>query len=92
MTNVQETLAERGRRYGNFFDHATITYDLKRICHQHQGWENLDDDMREALDMIAHKIGRILNGNPHYADSWHDIAGYATLVDTRLNNLIGENL
>lgn len=31
--------------------------------------------------MIQHKIGRILNGDPAYADSWHDIAGYATLVE-----------
>jgi len=37
---------------------------------------------REALEMIAHKIGRILNGDPNYADSWHDIAGYAKLAET----------
>jgi hypothetical protein len=35
---------------------------------------------RESLDMIAHKIARILNGNPNVHDHWHDIAGYATLV------------
>ena len=35
--------------------------------------------------MIQHKIARILNGDLRYADSWHDIAGYATLVDKRLN-------
>ena len=35
---------------------------------------------QDALDMIAHKIGRIINGNPHYKDSWVDIAGYAQLV------------
>jgi hypothetical protein len=34
--------------------------------------------------MIAHKIGRILNGDPNYADSWIDIAGYAQLVADRL--------
>jgi hypothetical protein len=42
-------------------------------------------DQREALDMIAHKIGRILNGDPDYSDSWRDIAGYATLVADRLD-------
>ena len=35
--------------------------------------------------MIFHKIGRIINGDPDYADSWHDIAGYAQLVANRLN-------
>lgn len=42
-------------------------------------------DQREALDMIFHKIGRIVCGDPNYADSWHDIAGYAKLVENRLN-------
>jgi hypothetical protein len=40
--------------------------------------------MREALEMLAHKTGRILNGDPAYADSWHDIAGYVRLVEQRL--------
>lgn len=44
----------------------------------------LKPDQRECLEMIAHKIGRILNGDPHYEDSWRDIAGYATLVADRL--------
>jgi hypothetical protein len=40
--------------------------------------------MREALEMVAHKIGRILNGDPKYHDSWHDIIGYTKLVADRL--------
>ena len=51
------------------------------------GWGAMDYDMREALGMIQHKIARILNGDPTYADSWHDIAGYAKLVDDRLNGV-----
>ena len=34
--------------------------------------------------MIFAKVGRILNGDPNYADSWIDIAGYAKLVADRL--------
>jgi hypothetical protein len=30
--------------------------------------------------MISHKIARILNGDPCYHDSWHDIVGFAKLV------------
>ena len=41
-------------------------------------------DMRESLEMVAHKVARILNGNPTNVDSWHDIAGYAALVEKRL--------
>ena len=48
---------------------------------------DLDPDQREALEMIAHKIARIVNGDPNYADSWVDIAGYATLVADRLQGV-----
>ena len=41
-------------------------------------------DQREALEMIQHKVARILNGDPTYTDNWIDIAGYATLVANRL--------
>lgn len=47
-------------------------------------FSSLDDDQHEAIEMILHKLARILNGDPSYADSWIDIAGYATLVSNRL--------
>ena len=34
--------------------------------------------------MIQHKIARVLNGDPNYPDNWHDIAGYARLVEREL--------
>jgi hypothetical protein len=48
---------------------------------------DLDADQLEALEMICHKIGRIVNGDPNYADSWIDIAGYAKLVADRLEGV-----
>jgi hypothetical protein len=80
---IEATLAERGKRYGDFVGHALITQGIKRQMQMTEGWKNLDDYHREALEMIAHKIGRILNGDPTYFDSWHDIAGYAKLVEDR---------
>jgi hypothetical protein len=88
MNDIQATLDERGSRYGDFMGHAEITCELKGIIAQYAitREKKLEPDQIEALDMICHKIGRILNGDPDYADSWHDIAGYAQLVATRLNN------
>jgi hypothetical protein len=83
-TDINATLSERESRYGNFLYHAEITQTLKDVMYATPKWALLLPDQRECLEMIAHKIGRILNGDPHYADSWHDIAGYATLVDKRL--------
>ena len=84
MTDVNEVLADREKGYGKFEDLATISQALKGAFRAWPNWERLMQDQREALDMIAVKIGRIMNGNPHYADSWVDIAGYATLVAERL--------
>lgn len=86
-TSVSNTLEERGSRYGSFVGHANVTQSLKNITWLALQERNkvLPADMLEALDMIYHKIGRIINGDPNYADSWHDIAGYASLVDKRLN-------
>lgn len=85
--SLDTTLEERGKRYGPFVGHARITQDLKSIMQKHPKFAGLADDQKESLDMIAHKIGRILNGDPDYADSWVDIAGYAQLVSDRLNGL-----
>lgn len=98
MSTTQEVLAERGQRYGKFAGHAEITQAIKRICvgsdkttldnatkeRIRSRVELMQPDQTECLEMIAHKIGRILNGDPNYGDSWRDIAGYATLVADRL--------
>ena len=81
------TLEQRGQRYGKFTSHAAVTQQLKRVMYVHPGWERLADDQKESLEMVAHKIGRILNGDPNYDDSWVDIAGYTTLVADRLRGI-----
>jgi hypothetical protein len=78
--DISETLLERGNRYGVFSEHARITQNLKRAMQDSPNWKSLRDDQREALEMMQHKIGRILNGDPDFHDSWHDINGYVKLV------------
>jgi len=80
IPDIQTTLAQRGSRYGKFSSHASITQNLKDVMVLTSNWALLTPAQKEALEMIAHKIGRILNGDPNYDDSWIDIAGYATLV------------
>lgn len=88
-TDVDATLAERGSRYGKFIEHANITQYLKDALRRKLGpkWDALADDQKEALEMICHKLGRIVNGDPDYVDSWVDIAGYAKLVADRLEGV-----
>lgn len=83
---VQQTLIARGDRYGSFADRAIITQGIKAMMMQGDEWSNMRADQREALDMIAHKISRIVSGDPNHFDSWHDIAGYATLIADTLED------
>lgn len=86
-SNIANMLIERGKRYGMFSTHADVTQGVKLAMQIWPAWNGrLAMDQREALEMIAHKIGRILNGDPDYVDSWDDIAGYATLVANRLRH------
>lgn len=87
-TDVSALLAERGTRYGEFISHARITqaFKLTSADYLRRSANTLAADQQEALDMIFHKIGRIINGDPNYADSWIDIAGYAKLVSDRLES------
>lgn len=84
MSSIDSTLQERGSRYGAFTGHAEITQSLKATMHATPNWGKLAPDQKEALDMVAHKVGRILNGDADYIDSWHDIIGYTRLVEQRL--------
>ena len=85
-TDVDGVLAERGSRYGKFTGHAEVAQALKMCIRTHlkSRHKALKPNQQESLDMICHKIARIVNGDPDYADSWIDIAGYAKLVADQL--------
>ena len=83
MTDINKTLDERQQTHGSFESHARISQALKDAM-QLGRFSQLSDAQREALEMIVHKIARILNGNPNHRDSWHDIAGYSLLIEKQL--------
>lgn len=78
---IKDTLTNREQKYGEFSNLSRISQELKNIIDENA---SLEDDKKEALEMICHKIARILNGDSDYVDNWHDIAGYATLIQDRL--------
>ena len=77
---IEQTLSERAGRYGDFKELCFIAQSLKCTFHDSPNWNKLSDDKKEILEMIAHKIARILNGDHNYHDNWHDIVGYAKLI------------
>lgn len=82
--SIDSTLSQRQKTHGEFSDHARIAQELKGCLIPVRG--ELLDTHREALDMICHKMARILAGDPNEPDHWHDIAGYATLVEKEIKN------
>lgn len=85
---IDTLLVERGQTHGDYADHAGVTQQVKAVFHNHPGWARLNDMQRETLDMIAHKAGRVLAGNPNFPDHWDDIAGYARLVSQRIEPIL----
>ncbi len=83
-SEITKTLNDRGGNYGSFEQQAAVSESIKSAIHNGPNWWRLAADQREALDIIAVKIGRLLSGNPDHMDSWHDIQGYAKLVEDRL--------
>lgn len=90
LQDIDKTLDERGSRYGLFVGQADASQALKRVVYSilDDRGTRVKNDQLEALEMICHKMARIMNGDPDYSDSWHDIAGYATLVADRLEGNI----
>lgn len=88
-TSVDATLDTRALSYGKFKDGAALMQGIKRQMAEHaqKHEKTFADDQWEALEMIVHKIGRIVNGNPDVVDHWVDIAGYAKLISDRLEGV-----
>lgn len=86
MSDITGILADRAKTHGDYARHAGTTQCLKSVMRHTQNWGDLGPWQTEALEMIAHKIGRILNGDPDHIDHWDDIAGYATLVANQLRD------
>jgi hypothetical protein len=75
-TELQDILDKRGSVYGDFRRNGDVSQALKDVMHGTENWKYMSNAQREALDMVALKISRILTGDPRYIDNWVDGAGY----------------
>lgn len=82
--SVDGILDERHKRYGTFAEQALIAQNLKAAMRHSPNWHKLPADMKEALEMNATKMARVLSGDFSYDDSWTDMAGYSQLIVDRL--------
>lgn len=84
MTDV---LTERAKTHGDFYDVATTAQELKDVMRRGKNWKILEDTQKEALEMVATKIARMLSGDHLYLDNVVDIIGYMTLLERQLKGL-----
>jgi hypothetical protein len=72
------TILNRDEQHGGIGPVGVIAQSLKTTMRAGVNWPRLTPGEREALDMAAHEIGRILSGrNPSDPEHWSDVAGYA---------------
>ena len=90
MSNIQATLNEREKTHGDYANTARIIQDLKHVVRrelvlrQQRGQSPLLYTQLETIEMIMHKVGRIISGDNNAVDHYHDIACYATLCANEL--------
>ena len=79
MSSPEALTTERGKTHGDWFEQSLLQNLIKADMHGAPRWHLLTASQKEALDMIAVKVSRIVSGNPAEPDHWDDIMGYALL-------------
>ena len=82
---IDAVLAHREGVHGSYADTSRTAQFIKQALREGTNWPLMRDDQKDALEMIATKLARILSGNPNLADHWDDITGYARLVSRSLH-------
>ena len=82
MSDLNKTLADRQKTHGDFQQVAKVAESLMNSIE----FQRLSASQSFAVRMIVGKLARIVCGNPDEPDHWHDIAGYARLVEDGLIN------
>lgn len=82
--NIQDTLKERGSRYGTMEENARITQSLMDVLMSGVSWGKCEQIHKECLHNVCAKMSRIVSGDPDYVDNPHDMAGYSTLLEKYL--------
>lgn len=84
VESVESILKARGSKYGTLHSNGVVAGGIRTSLCEGLNATSLEPDTAEALNMIAAKMSRIVNGDPNYEDNWADIIGYAQLVLDRI--------
>lgn len=79
MSKSEKLLKTRNLSHGDWHTQSSLAQSLKDLMRGGAQWPYLTTSQKDALEMIAVKISRILTGDPNHKDHWNDIKGYAEL-------------
>jgi hypothetical protein len=77
---MEDTLKVRKETHGSYSSNASVTMGIMEVLASGSGIKELTNNQMYGLLMIAHKMSRIVSGNPNEPDHWEDICGYAKLA------------
>lgn len=60
-----------------FVDRAVVVQLMKSVCRSGYEWDDMDNPLREALDMILSAIGTVTNDDAYSVDAWMTISSYS---------------
>ena len=80
MIDTAALLNTRQTTHGDFSQNAIYAQELRTLFRSSPQWSGMPTVQREALDMIATKVSRILSGQYQYDEHWADVAGYVALA------------
>lgn len=82
MSDIKIVLTERKQTHGDYASVAATYYELLKALGD---TSRLSPIQLMSIQMICHKLARIANGDPNFADHWRDCCGYSQLA---LNELL----
>jgi len=88
MANINETFKSRGETHGDYYQQCSLAEELKKAIRKHMpNPQFFRPTELHSLDLICTKISRIVTSTKRDPDHWHDIVGYATLIEREINGL-----
>ena len=81
--NVEKTLKQRGSIYGDYERVCSSRVEIMNVIKLHHFIVNqaqMSEEITMGFNDLVLKLVRAA-GNPFYPDSFHDLAGYATLME-----------
>ena len=76
--DTRNLIDTRETRYGSMADNAGATWRLMEVFEKYQSWGRFTHVQKHLFYMTAHKMARMLCGDPNYIDNYDDIIGYWT--------------